>query len=76
MLCLCVAYRHAAEHLQNCIVAPHSFIAVVSSHLFMHCSMLQRLLLLSTSELLNHSNGADSTVSATCGDVYGIGHHR
>jgi len=74
-VCLCVAYRLAAEHLQNCIVAPHAFIAIVLPHLFMHCRMLQRLQLLSKSDMLNHSNGADSTVSATCGDMYGIGYH-
>ena len=69
-VCLCVAYTHAAEHLQDCIRVPHAFIAIVLSHL-MHCSILQRQLLLSKSEVLNHSNGANSTVSASCGDMYG-----
>ncbi len=66
-ICLCVAYAHAAERLQDCIGAPHAFIIIVLSHLFMHCSIW--LLLLSKSQTLSHSNGANSIVSATCGDV-------
>ncbi len=66
-VCLCVACRHAAEHLQDCIGALHAFIVIVLPDLFLHCSILQRLLLLSKSQMLNHSNGANLTVSATCG---------
>lgn len=57
-VCLCCAQMHAAEHLQDCIgkIAPHAVIIIMLSHLFMHCcSMLQKLLILSESQMLNHS---------------------